>query len=157
VSFPNLSALAVRERSVTLFFILFSVIAGIYAFLSLGRAEDPAFTVRIMVVSVVWPGATAEEMQDQVVDRLEKRIQEVERLYRIETSIRPGRADLQVEFHDYVTNAMIPELFYQVRKRMLDEAPSLPREVMGRPSTKIFLTFTLRSLRLPQPICPCGN
>ena len=151
MSFPNLSALAVRERSVTLFFILFSVIAGIYAFLSLGRAEDPAFTVRIMVVSVVWPGATAEEMQDQVVDRLEKRIQEVEHLYRIETSIRPGRADLQVEFHDYVTNAMIPELFYQVRKRMLDEAPSLPREVVGPIINEDFsdVYFTLLALTAP--------
>lgn len=151
MSFPNLSALAVRERSVTLFFILFSVIAGIYAFLSLGRAEDPAFTVRVMVVSVVWPGATAEEIQDQVVDRLEKRIQEVEHLYRIETSIRPGRADLQVELHDYVTNAMIPELFYQVRKRMLDETPNLPREVIGPIINEDFsdVYFTLLALTAP--------
>ncbi len=151
MSFPNLSALAVRERSVTLFFILFSVIAGIYAFLSLGRAEDPAFTVPIMVVSVVWPGATAEEMQDQVVDRLEKRIQEVEHLYRIETSIRPGRADLQVEFHDYVTSAMIPGLFYQVRKRMLDEVPHLPREVVGPIINEDFsdVYFTLIALTAP--------
>ena len=131
MSFPNLSALAVRERSATLFFILFSIVGGIYAFLSLGRAEDPAFTVRIMVVTALWPGATVEEMQNQVVDKLEKRIQEVEHLYRIETSIRPGRADLQVEFHDYTTNAMIPELFYQVRKRIQDETPNLPREVIG--------------------------
>ena len=151
MNFPNLSALAVRERSVTLFFILFSVIAGIYAFLSLGRAEDPDFTVRIMVVSVVWPGATAEEMQDQVVDRLEKRIQEVEHLYRIETSIRPGRADLQVEFHDYVSTAEIPELFYQTRKRMLDEAPHLPREVVGPIINEDFsdVYFTLIALTAP--------
>ncbi len=151
MSFPNLSALAVRERSVTLFFILFSVIAGIYAFLSLGRAEDPDFTVRIMVVSVTWPGATTEEMQNQVVDRLEKRIQEVEHLYRIETSIRPGRADLQVEFHDYVTNSMIPELFYQVRKRMMDETPYLPREVVGPIINEDFsdVYFTLFALTAP--------
>ena len=151
MSFPNLSELAVRERSVTLFFILFSVIAGIYAFLSLGRAEDPDFTVRIMVVSVVWPGATAVEMQDQVVDRLEKRIQEVEHLYRIETSIRPGRADLQVEFHDYVTTAEVPELFYQTRKRMLDEAPHLPREVVGPIINEDFsdVYFTLIALTAP--------
>lgn len=151
MSFPNLSALAVRERSVTLFFILFSVFAGIYAFLSLGRAEDPAFTVRVMVVSVLWPGATAEEIQNQVVDRLEKRVQEVEHLYRIETTIRPGRADLQVEFHDYVTNAMIPDLFYQVRKRMVDEAPRLPREVVGPIINEDFsdVYFTLIALAAP--------
>ena len=80
MNFPNLSALAVRERSVTLFFLLLSVFAGVYAFSSLGRAEDPSFTVRVMVVSAIWPGATPTELQDQVVDRLEKRIQEVEYL-----------------------------------------------------------------------------
>jgi len=131
MSFPNLSAIAVRERSVTLFFIILSVAAGIYAFSSLGRAEDPAFTVRVMVVSAVWPGATPEELQQQVVDRLEKRIQEVEYLYRIETTIRPGRADLQVEFQDYTPSEKIPDLLYQVRKRMQDEAPRLPQGVIG--------------------------
>lgn len=131
MSVPNLSALAVREHAVTLFCILLSVAAGLYAFLSLGRAEDPAFTVRVMVVSALWPGATPEELQHQVVDRLEKRVQEVEYLYRIETTIRPGRTDLQVEFHDYTPSAKIPELLYQVRKRMQDEAPRLPRGVIG--------------------------
>lgn len=127
----NLSALAVRQRSVTLFFIMLSLIGGLYAFLSLGRAEDPAFTVRVMMVSVIWPGAAPQELQDQVVDRLEKRIQEVEYLYRIETSIRPGRADLQVEFHDHSPSDKVPDLFYEVRKRMLDETRSLPDGVIG--------------------------
>ena len=63
MSFPNLSALAVRERGLTLFFLLLSVFGGVWAFVSLGRAEDPAFTVRVMVVSAVWPGATTEQMQ----------------------------------------------------------------------------------------------
>lgn len=131
MSFPNLSALAVRERSLTLFFILLSVLAGIMAFLSLGRAEDPTFTVRVMMVSAIWPGATPDELQTQVVDRLEKRIQEVEYIYRIESSVRPGRADLQVEFQDYSPASRVPDLFYQVRKRMLDETPNLPRGVIG--------------------------
>ncbi|MCI2286203.1 efflux RND transporter permease subunit [Colwellia sp. MSW7] len=131
MSFPNLSAIAVRERALTLFFILLSVAAGVYAFSSLGRAEDPAFTVRVMVVSAVWPGATPEELQQQVVDRLEKRIQEVDYLYRIETTIRPGRADFQVEFQDYTPSEKIPDLLYQVRKRMQDEAPRLPQGMIG--------------------------
>ena len=131
MNFPNLSALAVRERSVTLFFLLLSVFAGVYAFSSLGRAEDPSFTVRVMVVSAIWPGATPTELQDQVVDRLEKRIQEVEYLYKIETTIRPGRADLQIEFEDFSPSERVPDLFYQVRKRMLDEAGSLPAGVIG--------------------------
>jgi multidrug efflux pump subunit AcrB len=128
---PNLSRIAVEQRSLTLFFLLLSIVGGVYAFLALGRAEDPAFTVRVMVVSAEWPGATVKELEEQVVDRLEKRIQEVENLYRIETSIRPGRADLQVEFHDYTPSDELPKLFYEVRKRMLDEQPFLPAGVIG--------------------------
>ena len=131
MAIPNLSRIAVEQRSVTLFFLILSILGGTYAFFSLGRAEDPQFTVRVMMVSVEWPGATVQELQDQVVDRLEKRIQEVENLYRIETSIRPGRADLQVEFHDYTPSERLPELFYEVRKRMWDERDRLPRGVIG--------------------------
>lgn len=151
MSFPNLSALAVRERAVTLFFILLSVAAGLYAFLSLGRAEDPAFTVRVMVVSAVWPGASAEQIQSQVVDRLEKRIQEVEYLNKIETTIRPGRADLQVEFHDHTPSQKVPGLFYEVRKRMQDEAGRLPRGVIGPVVNDDFgdVYFSLMALTAP--------
>jgi multidrug efflux pump subunit AcrB len=131
MSFPNLSALAVRERSITLFFLILSVLAGLYAFNSLGRAEDPPFTVRVMVVSVIWPGATPQELQDQVVDLLEKRVQEVDYFYKLETTIRPGRADLLIEFQDYSPSDVVPDLFYEVRKRMLDEAPYLPEGVIG--------------------------
>jgi multidrug efflux pump subunit AcrB len=95
----------------------------------MGRAEDPAFTVRVMQVSVAWPGASAQQLQEQVVDRLEKRIQEVEYLYRIETTVRPGQATLQVEFQDYTPQAKVPELFYQVRKRMWDEARTMPTPI----------------------------
>ena len=127
----NLSALAVRERAITLFFLILAVFAGMYAFVALGRAEDPAFTVRVMMVTAQWPGATPQQLQEQVVDRLEKRLQEVENLYRIDTTIRPGQATLQVEFEDYTPQRQIPELFYQVRKRMQDEAPQLPAGVIG--------------------------
>ena len=131
MSFPNLSALAVRERSITLFFLILAVLAGVQAFYSLGRAEDPPFTVRALVVSVVWPGATPGELQDQVVDRLEKRIREVEYFYKMETTIRPGRADIMVEFEDFSPSEKVPDLFYEVRKRMQDEARFLPRGVIG--------------------------
>ncbi|OXR50689.1 MFS transporter [Pusillimonas sp. T2] len=131
MSFPNLSALAVKERAITLFFLILAVIAGIYAFMALGRAEDPPFTVRALVVSAYWPGATPEEMQQQVADRLEKRLQEVPSLYKIETSVRPGQVSLQVEFFDHTPKAQVPDLFYEVRKRMQEEAISLPAGVMG--------------------------
>ena len=131
MSFPNLSALAVRERSITLFFLILSVLAGIYAFSSMGRAEDPAFTVRAMTVQAIWPGATTEELQHHVVDRLEKRIQEVEYFYRMDTTIRPGFASILVEFQEYSPADKVNELFYEVRKRMRDEERLLPEGVIG--------------------------
>src|SRR5438034_738670 len=70
----NLSALAVRERAITLFFIFASACAGIYAYFHLGRAEDPSFTIKVLTVTAVWPGATAQEMQDLVAEPLEKRV-----------------------------------------------------------------------------------
>jgi multidrug efflux pump subunit AcrB len=151
MSFPNLSALAVRERAVTLFFLVLSILAGVYAFGSLGRAEDPAFTVRVMVVSALWPGASTEQMQSQVADRLERRIQEVENLNKIETTIRPGRVDLQIEFHDYTPGEKVPTLFYEVRKRMWDEATRMPKGVIGPIANDDFadVYFSLMALTAP--------
>src|SRR3989449_10584718 len=75
--FFNLSALAVREKAITLFLLIAIVAAGIFAFLELGRAEDPPFTIKVFTVAAVWPGATAQEMQDLVAEPLEKRMQEL--------------------------------------------------------------------------------
>ena len=86
----NLSALAVRERAVTLFFIVLLAAAGIYSFVKLGRAEDPSFTIKMLTVTAVWPGATAQEMQDLVAEPLEKRMQELRWYDRVETITRPG-------------------------------------------------------------------
>ena len=154
MSLPNLSALAVRERSVTLFFLLLSVVAGFYAFSSLGRAEDPAFTVRAMVVSVVWPGATPEVLQNQVVDRLEKRVQEVAYTDTIETTIRPGQAAMVIRFQDSTPSEKVPDLFYQVRKRMLDERPNLPRGVIGPIVNDDFADVYFSLLALTAPGMP---
>lgn len=147
----NLSVLAVRERAITLFFILLAFIGGVWAFLSLGRAEDPSFTIRAMVVSVYWPGATADEMQAQLADRLEKRIQEVRNIHKIDSQIRPGAANLTIEFKDYTPSAMVPELFYQIRKRMQEEATSLPAGVVGPIVNDTFsdVYFSLLSLSAP--------
>jgi len=96
----NLSALAVRERSVTLFLLVAISIAGIVAFLMLGRAEDPSFTIKQMNVITAWPGATAKQMEELVAERLEKRMQELRWYDRTETrhlvqdsAGRKGRAD----------------------------------------------------------------
>ncbi len=127
----NLSALAVRERSVTLFFLIAIIIAGVVAFTRLGRAEDPSFTIKVMTVVTAWPGATAQEMQDQVAEPLEKRLQELRWYDRSETFTRPGLAFTTLTLRDTTPPKHVPDQFYQARKKMGDEAPSLPRGVVG--------------------------
>jgi multidrug efflux pump subunit AcrB len=131
VSGFNLSALAVRERAVTLFLIIAISAAGLYAFLSLGRAEDPSFTVKAMTFTTVWPGATAQEMQDQVAEPLEKRMQELRWYDRSETFTRPGLAFTTVTLKDSTPPTDVPEEFYQARKKLGDEAAKLPQGVSG--------------------------
>src|SRR5437879_13610838 len=75
--FLNLSALAVREKAITLFLLIAIVAAGLFAFLKLGRAEDPTFTIKVFTVTAVWPGGTANEMKDLFAEPLEKRLQEL--------------------------------------------------------------------------------
>ncbi len=127
----NLSAIAVRERAVTLFFIVLLAAAGVYAFVKLGRAEDPSFTIKTLTVTSVWPGATAREMQDLVAEPLEKRIQELTWYDRVETTTRPGYAFLTVTLKDNTPASAVAEEFYQARKKLGDEARNLPPGVMG--------------------------
>ncbi|MBB3298270.1 multidrug efflux pump subunit AcrB [Rhizobium sp. BK077] len=127
----NLSALAVRERAVTLFFIVLLAAAGAYAFVKLGRAEDPSFTIKTLTVTAVWPGATAREMQDLVAEPLEKRLQELTWYDRVETTTRPGYAFLTVTLKDSTPATEVEEEFYQARKKLGDEARNLPRGVLG--------------------------
>ncbi len=128
---PNLSAIAVKEQSITLFLLLAVIAAGIFAFLQLGRAEDPSFTGKAMTITALWPGATAREMQDQVADRLEKRLQELPNFDHVDTQARPGLVTLTLHFKDTTTPSDVPQLFYQARKKIGDEAINLPRGVIG--------------------------
>src|SRR3954464_12574293 len=127
----NLSALAVRERSITLFLLVAISIAGVVAFLVLGRAEDPSFTVKQMTVVTAWAGATAKEMEELVAERFEKRMQELRWYDRTETFTRPGLAFSMVVLRDSTPPADVPEQFYQARKKIGDEAANLPRGVIG--------------------------
>ncbi|GAB7213266.1 hypothetical protein OS31_47790 [Dickeya oryzae] len=129
----NLSALAVRERAITLFLILLITVAGILAFFQLGRAEDPPFTVKQMTIVTAWPGATAQEMQDQVAEPLEKRLQELRWYDRTETYTRPGLAFTMLSLLDNTPPSEVQEEFYQARKKIADEAQKLPAGVVGPP------------------------
>jgi multidrug efflux pump subunit AcrB len=145
----NLSALAVRERSVTLFFLVAIILAGTLAFLKLGRAEDPSFTIKIMTVVTAWPGATAQEMQDQVAEPLEKRLQELRYYDRAETFTRPGLAFTTLTLRDDIPPARVQEQFYQARKKLTDEAARLPRGVVGPFANDEYgdVTFALYALK----------
>ncbi|WP_017777553.1 efflux RND transporter permease subunit [Paraburkholderia kururiensis] len=151
----NLSALAVRERSVTLFLIILISVAGVVAFFKLGRAEDPPFTVKSMTVITAWPGATAQEMQDQVAEPLEKRMQELRWYDRTETYTRPGLAFTTVTLLDSTPPAEVPEEFYQARKKLSDEASNLPAGVIGplvndEYSDVTFALFALKAKGQPE-------
>lgn len=122
----NLSELAVRERSVTLFFLIIICIAGAYSFFNLGRAEDPAFTIKSMTITAAWPGATAKEMQDLVAVPLEKRLQELTWYDRTETFSRPGLTFITLTLRDQTPPDAVSEEFYQARKKITDEQKKLP-------------------------------
>ncbi|CAI1499704.1 efflux RND transporter permease subunit [Serratia entomophila] len=145
----NLSALAVRERSITLFLILLITVAGILSFFELGRAEDPPFTVKQMTVISAWPGATAQEMQDQVAEPIEKRMQELKWYDRSETYTRAGLAFTTLSLQDSTPPSQVQEEFYQARKKLGDEAKNLPAGVIGPMVNDEFadVTFALFALK----------
>ncbi|MEN4556940.1 efflux RND transporter permease subunit [Pantoea agglomerans] len=145
----NLSALAVRERAITLFLIILITVAGVLSFFELGRAEDPPFTVKQMTIISAWPGATAQEMQDQVAEPLEKRLQELRWYDRSETYTRPGLAFTMLSLQDKTPPSQVQEEFYQARKKLGDESRNLPAGVIGPMINDEFsdVTFALLALK----------
>ncbi|TCZ23089.1 efflux RND transporter permease subunit [Pantoea agglomerans] len=145
----NLSALAVRERAITLFLIILITVAGVLSFFELGRAEDPPFTVKQMTMISAWPGATAQEMQDQVAEPLEKRLQELRWYDRSETYTRPGLAFTMLSLQDKTPPSQVQDEFYQARKKLGDESRNLPAGVIGPMINDEFsdVTFALLALK----------
>ena len=151
----NLSALAVKERAITLFLLISFAFAGIYAFTNLGRAEDPSFTIKIMTVTSVWPGATPQEMQDLVAEPLEKRLQELRWYDHVETSTYSGYTTMTLFFKDNMPPKEVAEQFYQARKKLGDESSKLPSGVMGpfindEYSDVTFTLYALKAKDMPQ-------
>ncbi|QTL04464.1 efflux RND transporter permease subunit [Aquabacter sp. L1I39] len=127
----NLSRLAITHRALTLFAILLVAAAGVFAYFNLGRAEDPSFTIKVMVVSAVWPGATSTQMQELVADPIEKKLQSLAHLERVETYSRPGVSFIQVTLKDSTPASDVKPLWYQVRKKVDDMKDELPSGVVG--------------------------
>ncbi|MCX7379952.1 MAG: efflux RND transporter permease subunit [Alphaproteobacteria bacterium] len=127
----NLSAWAVAHKSLVGFLIALLFAAGGLSYTRLGRAEDPSFTVKLLIVTAVWPGATAEETQNQVAERIERKLQDLAYLDHIVTFVRPGFAALTVNFRDDTPPAEVPSLYYQARKKLDDLRPEIPAGVLG--------------------------
>jgi multidrug efflux pump len=127
----NLSEWSITHQALVLFMIIVLAAVGAYSYVNLGRAEDPSFTIKTMVVNVAWPGATASEMQTQVADKIEKKLQELPYLDRVESYSQPGVSFIQVYLIDRTPPAMVKELWYQVRKKTGDVKGDLPAGVVG--------------------------
>src|SRR5215475_8775502 len=127
----NLSEWAITHQPLVLFMILLLGAAGAYSYFNLGRAEDPSFTIKTMIVNVAWPGATAAEMQTQVADKIEKKLQDLPYLDRIESYAQPGVAFIQITLRDTTPPAKVKDLWYQVRKKVGDIRGDLPTGIVG--------------------------
>jgi len=128
---PNLSEWALSKRSLVVFLMIVAVVSGVLAFTKLGRGEDPAFTVRTMVVAAAWPGATAEETLKQVTERLERTLQETNHLDRVRSYTVAGQTTIFVELKGSTPPSAVPDVWYQVRKNIGDMRGTLPQGVIG--------------------------
>ncbi|MCH4187398.1 MAG: efflux RND transporter permease subunit, partial [Megasphaera sp.] len=127
----NLSEIALRNKYLVWYFIIVVAIAGIFSYMKLGRMEDPAYTVRQMVVTVAWPGATAQQMQDQVTDKIEKKLQDTKHLDYIKSYSRPGQSVIYVTLDDEIPTDQIRSTWTEVRNLTEDMKKDLPDGVYG--------------------------
>jgi multidrug efflux pump subunit AcrB len=127
----NLSRWAVHHGNFTAFLLVLLLAAGSFSLLRIGQKEDPDFTFRVMVVQVLWPGATTEEMQDQVVDKIERKLQETPGLDFLRSYTRPGFANIFVNLTGAVRGEAVKDAFYQARKKIGDIRQTLPEGVIG--------------------------
>ncbi|QWG22473.1 efflux RND transporter permease subunit [Bradyrhizobium sediminis] len=127
----NLSGWAVSHPALILFLMIALGAAGFFSYQRLGRAEDPFFTVKVVNVSAIWPGATAQEMQTQVADPIEKKLQELPYFEKVQTYSKPSFTAMQVTFKDSTPPKDVPYLFYLLRKKLVDVQGQLPAGLIG--------------------------
>ena len=127
----NLSEWALRHRSLVTYFMLVIVVAGVWSYLRLGRSEDPDFTVKTMVVQAEWPGATVGDTLEQITDRIESKLQETPSLDYLKSYTSAGKATIFVNLKDSTPPAEVPDIWYQVRKKVGDIRNTLPQGIVG--------------------------
>src|SRR3978361_1187998 len=127
----NLSGWAVSHPALILFLIGALSAAGFFSYRNLGRSEDPFFNVKVVNVAAIWPGATAAEMQTQVADPIEKKLQELPGFEKVQTYSKPAFTAMQVTFRDSTSPKAVPYLFYLLRKKLADVTAQLPAGPLG--------------------------
>ncbi|SER91928.1 multidrug efflux pump [Pseudomonas sp. NFACC02] len=127
----NLSEWALRNRNMVLYLMVLLAVVGALSYTKLGQSEDPPFTFKAMVIRTLWPGASAEEVARQVTDRIEKKLMETGDYERIVSFSRPGESQVTFMARDSLVSAKLPELWYQIRKKIGDIRQTLPAGVQG--------------------------
>ena len=127
----NLSAWALRNRSVIAFFMIIAVAAGLASYFRLGRSEDPSFIIKTMVVQAAWPGASVEDTLKQVTERLERKLQETPKLDFLRSYTRAGVTTIFVNLLGSTTAREVPDIWYHVRKSVGDIRQTLPAGILG--------------------------
>ena len=128
---PNLSAWALEHKQFIAFLIVMLTVAGALSYFSLGRAEDPSFTFKVMVVRTLWPGATAQEVERELTERIEKKLQETPWVDVLRSASKPGESLIFVVLKDFTPKTEVPESWRQVRKKLDDIRHTLPVGVQG--------------------------
>ena len=127
----NLSAWGLAHPQLVLFAMVVLTVIGLASYLQLGQSEDPPFTFKVMVVTTRWPGASALEVEQQVTDKIEKKLREMGDVETLRSYSRPGESQVIVVGRDSMAPAKVPDLYYQVRKKIGDIRHTLPQGVLG--------------------------
>ena len=127
----NLSEWALKHQSFVWYLMFMAVVAGIFSYINLGREEDPSFAIKTMVIQTRWPGATVDETLLQVTDRIEKKLEELDSLDYVQSYTRPGESTVFVFLKDTTNAKAIPEIWYQVRKKIDDIRGDFPQGIQG--------------------------
>lgn len=127
----NLSDWTLHHRMLVGFFLIAIAIMGVFAYGRLSQAEDPPFTFKVMVIRSFWPGASALQVEQQLTDRIEKKLQETPNIDRLASYSRPGESTVLFYVRDSAPPSAVPEAFYQVRKKIGDIRHTLPADLQG--------------------------
>ncbi|MDC4374004.1 efflux RND transporter permease subunit [Acinetobacter baumannii] len=127
----NLSSWGLQHRTLVIFAMLLSLLLGTVAYFKLGRAEDPNLTIKVMTIDVNWPGATTRDLEQQVVEKIQRTLQEVPNYDYVQSYVRPGQATIFLVLKDWTRKSQIEESWYQARKRVNDIRQNLPKDIQG--------------------------